>query len=175
MKQLLDKIELFTKNPETAEVWASGNEHEIWKKMPSPRVRERLGRNSLDPVYKYFSEEGAHAPFTAMRPRLRKKSGGPEEAPEIAIMIGGMKDPTRQKSILIYCIQLGGQAIAMTQRAFADRFHDLDIANMVTKLTSDTNALYNHFLDSFDRSSVDMEPLKPPIAVLQRMHDCGEI
>jgi hypothetical protein len=128
--EILDKIELFTKSPETAEVWASGNEGEIWKKLSPPRVREKLGRNSLDPVYKYFSEEGSHATFTAMRPRLRKKSGGSGEIPKIAIMIGGMKDPARQMSILIYCIQLGGQAIVMTQKAFADRLHDLDILNM---------------------------------------------
>jgi aminoglycoside phosphotransferase len=78
-------------------------------------------------------------------------------------------------SILIYCIQLGGQAIVMTERAFADRIHDLDITNMVTKLTADTNVFYGHFLDSFDRSSSDMEPLKVQIAVLQRMRDRGEI
>ena len=173
--EILDKIELFTKSPENADVWASGNEHEIWKKLSPPRVREKLGRNNLDPVYKYFSEEGSHATFTAMRPRLRKRSGGTKETPEIAIMIGGMKDPARQMSILIYCIQLGGQAIVMTQKAFADRLHDLDITNMVTDLTSDTNVFYVHFLDSFDRSSLDMEPLKIPIAVLQRMRDRGDI
>jgi hypothetical protein len=173
--EILDKIELFTKKPETAELWASGNEREIWKKLSPPRVREMLGRDSLDPVYKYFSEEGSHATFTAMRPRLRKKSGIPGETPKIAIMIGGMKDSARQMSILIYCIQLGGQAIVMTERAFADRLHDLDITNMVTKLTADTNVFYGHFLDSFDGSSVDMEPLKVQIAVLQRMRDRGEI
>jgi len=173
--EILDKIELFTKRPETAELWASGNEHEIWKKLSPPRVREMLGRNSLDPVYKYFSEEGSHATFTAMRPRLRKRSGASGEIPKIAIMIGGMKDSARQMSILIYCIQLGGQAIVRTEQAFADRLHDLDITNMVTKLNADTSAFYGHFLDSFDGSSVDMEPLKIQIAVLQRMRDRGEI
>jgi hypothetical protein len=173
--EFLDKIELFTKKPKTAELWASGNEREIWKKLSPPRVREMLGRDSLDPVYKYFSEEGSHATFTAMRPRLRKQSGVSEETPKVAIMIGGMQDPARQMSILIYCIQLGGQAVVMTQRAFADRLHDLDITNMVTKLTADTNAFYGHFLDSFDFSSVDIEPLAIQIAVLQRMRDRGEI
>ena len=150
--EILDKIELFTKKPETAELWASGNEREIWKKLSPPRVREMLGRDSHDPVYKYFSEEGSHATFTAMRPRLRKKFDVSGETSNIAIMIGGMKNSARQMSILIYCIQLGGQAIVMTERAFADRLHDLDITNMVTNLTADTNAFYGHFLDSFDGS-----------------------
>ena len=90
-------------------------------------------------------------------------------------MIGGTKDSARQMSILIYCIQLGGQAIVMTERAFTDRLHDLDITNMVTQLTADTNKFYGHFLDSFDRSLSSMEPLKIQIAVLQRMRDHGEI
>ena len=173
--EILDKMELFNKKPETAELWASGNEREIWKKLSPPRVREMLGRDSLDPIYRYFSEEGSHATFTAMRPRMRKQSGVSGETPKIAIMIGGMRDSARQMSILIYCIQLGGQAIVMTERVFADRLHDLDITNMVTKLTAETNAFYRHFLDSFDGSSVDMEPLKVQIAVLQRMRDRGEI
>jgi hypothetical protein len=173
--EILDKMELFTKKPETAELWVSGNEREIWKKLSPPRVREMMGRDSLDPVYKYFSEEGSHATFTAMRPRLRAQSGISGETPRIAIKIGGIKDSARQMSILIYCIQLGGQAIVMTERAFADRLHDLDITNMVTKLTADTNVFYGHFLDSFDRSSSDMEPLKVQISVLQQMRDRGEI
>jgi len=173
--EILDKIELFTKKPETAELWASGNEREVWKKLSPARVREMLGRDSLDPVYKYFSEEGSHATFTAMRPRLRKQSSVSGETPKIAIMIGGMKDSARQMSILIFCIQLGGQAIIMTERAFSDRLHDLDITNMVTKLTADTNAFYGNFLDSFDGSSVDMEPLKVQMAVLQQMRDRGDI
>jgi len=168
--EILDKIELFTKHPEHAEVWASGDEREIWKRLSPPRVREKLGRDSLDPVYKYFSEEGSHATFTAMRPRLRKKPGG-----EIAIMMGGMKDPARQMSILIYCIQLAGQGIIMTQKTFADRLHDVDITDMVTKLTADTNIFYGHFFDSFDRSSVDMEPLNIIVAVLQVMRERREI
>ncbi len=172
--EILDKIELFTKKPETSEIWASGDEHEIWKKLSPPRVRELLGRDSLDPIYRYFSEEGSHATFTAMRPRLREQSDV-RETPEIAIMIGGTKDSARQMSILIYCIQLGGQAIVMTERAFTDRLHDLDITNMVTQLTADTNKFYGHFLDSFDRSLSSMEPLKIQIAVLQRMRDHGEI
>jgi hypothetical protein len=98
-----------------------------------------------------------------------------EETPEIAIMVGGMKDPARQMSILIYCIQLAGQAIIATERAFADRLHDLDITNMVTQLTADTNMFYGHFFDLFDRSSVDMEPLNVQFAVLQQMRDRGEI
>jgi hypothetical protein len=134
-----------------------------------------LGRDSLDPVYKYFSEEGSHATFTAMRPRLRKRSELPGDIPKIAIMIGGMKDPARQMSILIYCIQLGGQAIVMTERAFADRLHDVDITNLVTKLTADTNAFYGHLLDCFNESSIDMKPLEVQIAVLKKMRDRGEI
>lgn len=173
--EILDKIELFTLKPENAELWASGNEREVWKKLSPPRVRELLGRDSLDPVYKYFSEEGSHSTFTAMRPRLRKQSAVSGGDSRIAIMIGGMKDQARQMSILIYCIQLAGQAIVMVERAFSDRLHDVDITNMVTKLTAETNVFYGQFLDSFDRTSSNVEPLEIQLAVLQTMRDRGEI
>jgi hypothetical protein len=90
-------------------------------------------------------------------------------------MIGGMKDPARQMSILIYCIQLAGQANIMVERAFSDRLHDGDITNMVTQLTAETNVFYGHFFDSFDRSSSNIEPLAIQLAVLQGMRDRGEI
>jgi len=173
--EILDKIELFTQKPENAELWASGNEREVWKKLSPARVRELLGRDSLDPVYKYFSEEGSHSTFTAMRPRLRKQSDIPGDVPKVAIMIGGMKDPARQMSILTYCIQLAGQAIIMAERSFSDRLHNADITNMVTQLTAETNVFYGHFFDSFDRSSSNIEPLAIQIAVLQGMRDRGEI
>jgi len=173
--EILDKIELFTRRPENAELWASGDEREVWKKLSPPRVRELLGRNSLDPVYRHFSEEGSHSTFTAMRQRLRNRSDTAGKAQKIAIMIGGMKDPARQMSILIYCVQLAGQAIIMAERAFSDRLHDADIANMVTQLTAETNVFYGHFFDTFDRSSSNIEPLVIQLAVLQRMRDRGEI
>jgi hypothetical protein len=110
-----------------------------------------------------------------MRPRLRKQSDIPGDVPKVAIMIGGMKDPARQMSILIYCIQLAGQAIIMAERSFSDRLHDADITNMVTQLTAETNVFYGHFFDSFDRSSSNIEPLAIQLAVLQRMRDRGEI
>jgi hypothetical protein len=137
--EILDKIELFTKKPENAELWVSGDEREVWKKLSPPRGRELLGRDSLDAVYKYFSEEGSHATFTAMRPRLRKRSDNHGETPRTAIMIGGMKDIARQMSILIYCIQLASQAILMAEQGFSDRLHDPDITNIVTQLTAETN------------------------------------
>jgi hypothetical protein len=40
--EILDKIELFTMKPETAELWASGNEREIRKKLSPPHVMEML-------------------------------------------------------------------------------------------------------------------------------------
>ena len=173
--EILDKIELFTKQPEEADIWASGNEHEVWKKLSPPRVREKLGRSNLDHVYRYFSEQGAHATFTATRQRLRLTKDESKEPREIAIKLGGVKDRVRQTSVLIYCIQLAGNGIVKAQSAFTDRLDDVDITEMVTKLTNETNIFYGHFLDRFDRSNVDMEPLEIVISVLQKMRDRGEI
>ena len=78
-------------------------------------------------------------------------------------------------AIMRSSIQLAGQAIVMAERAFSDRLHDVDITNMVTQMTAETNVFYGHFFDSFDRSSSNIEPLVVQLAVLQGMRDRGEI
>jgi hypothetical protein len=47
--------------------------------------------------------------------------------------------------------------------------HDVDITEIVTNLMDTTNVFYCHFFDTFDRSNIDMEPLKIVMEVLQSM------
>jgi len=172
--EILDKIELFTRFPELVDIWGSGNEDEIWKKLAPPRVREKLGRDSRDPMYKYFSQEGPHATFTAMQPRLRKKHGSSEDEMKIAIMIGGTREPARQVSILIYCILVTTQAIIKAATVFEDRLNPEDVTHLVTSTTEDCFAFFGRFLDSVDRSKDDITSLEVILASWQKMRDDGQ-
>jgi hypothetical protein len=150
--EILDKIELFTKSPELVEIWGSGNEKEIFEKLAPPRVRERLGRDSRDPMYKYFSEQGSHATFTAIQPRLRMKKAPSSEDVGIAITLGGKREPARQISILIYCILVTTQALIKAVPAFGDRLNPEDLTQMIMSTNQQCASFFGRFLDSVDRS-----------------------
>jgi hypothetical protein len=86
--EIVDKVELFTKKPKEADIWVSGDERAIWKKLAPARVREKLGRNSFDPLYQYFSAQGSHSTFTAMQSRVRRKNKAEGESLKVSILIG---------------------------------------------------------------------------------------
>jgi hypothetical protein len=173
--EILDKIDLFTQYPELVEVWGSDNEEEIWKKLAPPRVREKLGRDSRDPMYTYFSREGSHATFRAMQPRLRKTTGSSEDDARIGMMLGGRREPARQVSILIYCILVTTQAIVKSATVFEDRLNPEDVTQLVTSATKKCFSFYGRFLDSVDRSKDDVAPLEIILASWQAMREKGQL
>jgi hypothetical protein len=173
--EILDKVELFIRFPEFVEIWASGNDKEVFEKLAPPRVREKLGRSSRDPMYKYFSEEGSHATFAAMQPRLRKKQDTASDDMEIAITVGGRKDPTRQVSILIYCILVTTQAIIKAATAFDDRLNVEDVTQLVTTVNEECSTFFGRFLDSVDRSKDDVAPLEIILASWKKMRENGQL
>jgi hypothetical protein len=173
--EILDKIDLFTQYPVLVEIWTSDNEDEIRKKLAPARVREKLGRDSRDPMYNYFSREGTHATFRAMQPRLRKMTGSSEDNTRIAMVIGGRRDPARQVSILIYCILVTTQAIIKSATVFEDRLNPTDVTQLVTAASEDCSTFFRRFLDSVDRSKDDVAPLEIILASWQKMRDKGQL
>jgi len=171
--EILDKIELFTRFPEFVEIWGSNDDDEIWRKLAPARVREKLGRDSRDPMYRYFSQEGSHATFRAMQPRLRKKQGASEDEKKIAIMFGGVREPARQVSVLIYCILVTTQAIIKAATVFEDRLNPQDVTQLVASATDDCFAFFGRFLDSVDRSKDDITSLEIILASWQKMREDG--
>jgi len=173
--EILDKIDLFTQFPEFVEIWGSDNEDEIWKKLAPPRVREKLGRDSRDPMYTHFSREGSHATFRALQPRIRMIAGSSDDDSEIALMLGGRRDPARQVSILIYCILVTAQAIIKCANVFEDRLNPTDVAQLVTSVNNDCSAFFRRFLDSVDRSKESVGPLEVILASWESMRKNGQL
>ena len=173
--EIIDKIELFDRFPKYVEVWASENDKEVWEKLAPARVREKLGRNSRDPMYKYFSEEGSHATAKALQQRLRNKHRPVDTEMEIAIMVGGMRDPARQVSILIYCILITTQAIIKAANIFEDRLNPEDVTQLVTSTTRECFALFGDLLDSVDPSKEDITSLEIILSSWRAMRESGEL
>lgn len=60
-----DLLDLFAEQPEQAKKWITTDRP--WVDFAPATVRERLGRDRLDPVHSYFSEAGSHPRFQGAR------------------------------------------------------------------------------------------------------------
>lgn len=121
--EIVDKVELFGKQPEMAEIWASGDEeHEIWKKLSPPRVRVLLGRDNKDPIYAHFSAQGAHPTFTATRTRTTKKDHVAGVL-NVGIGVGGKRNQAEQVALMHYCIMLANLCTMHATLAFPDELN----------------------------------------------------
>ena len=157
--EISDKIELFTKQPEQAEIWIAGNEREVWKKLAPPRVREKLGRSSFDPLYQYFSEQGSHSTFTAMQSRVRRRSNTGNQRLGITMMIGGIPDRGRQLSILMYATLLTNIALHRAVFAFAERLNGEDAAQIITSSNEACFGLIERIFSLAKELPMDLSPL----------------
>ena len=165
--EILDKIELFGEKPQFAALWMSGDEHAIWKKLSPARVREQLARDafdpskkSYDPLYEYLCEQGTHSTFTALKSRFRAKREPLEGGLNIAFIIGGYNSPSREISILMYCIMLTNLAIMKAFAAFEKHLNLEDICSLVLAVSDDTFNFFNDFLGATDQSHYDRQPLE---------------
>lgn len=165
--EILDKVELFGEKPDLAELWMSGDENAIWKKLSPARVREQLTREafdpskkSYDPLYGYLSEQGAHSTFTALKSRFRAERKPGDGGLGIAFIIGGFASPSREISILMYCIMLMNLGIMKAFAAFPDHLNLEDVYGMVMQVSDDTFKFFNEFLGTIEHSNYDKKPLE---------------
>ena len=89
--EIVDKLELFHKQPEWIKLWASGDEKKIWKELRPAAVRTKLGNPKNDPLYSFFSSLGPHGTFESVQVRMVKqvKIDTPDERMKVRISVGG--------------------------------------------------------------------------------------
>lgn len=85
----LDKVELFRRKPEWAEVWAGKDEKKKWNELRPAEVRKKLGKNKYDPIYVLFSSLGPHGTFQAVQVQAARKVRVSEKRPSFTFWIGG--------------------------------------------------------------------------------------
>jgi len=165
--EILDKVELFGEKPDLAELWMSGDEKAIWKKLSPARVREQLTREafdpskkSYDPLYECLSAQGTHSTFTALKSRLRAQREPGDGGLGIVFTIGGFTSPRQEISILMYCIMLMNLGIIKALAAFPDHLNLEDVYGMVMSVTDDTFNFFNEFLGTIEHSDYNKQPLE---------------
>lgn len=126
-------------------------------------------------MYKYFSEGGSHATFTALQPRLRMKQPPTAEDPGIAVTLGGRRDPARQVSIVIYCILVMTQALIRAVEVFEDRLNAEDTTKLVSSTNRECAAFFGRFLDSVGQMDEDLTPLRTILSSWQAVRDKGPL
>ena len=88
--EILNLIELFDKQPKWAQLWATGNDKEVWKDLRPAAVRKKLGTPKQDPMYSFLSEHGSHGTFRGLQARsLRVDRNNAEEKKSFRIWVGG--------------------------------------------------------------------------------------
>ena len=159
--EILDKVELFGEKPDLAELWMSGNEQAIWRKLSPARVREQLTRGtfdptkkSYDPLYEYLSQQGSHSTFTALKSRFRahKETDG---TLGIAFVVGGFSQPSREISILMYCIMLANLAIMRAVSAFPRFLNPDEVTSLVIAVSDETFGFFSEFLAQIDQGGYE--------------------
>jgi hypothetical protein len=180
--EILDKVELFGEKPEMAELWMSGDEKAIWEKLSPARIREQLTREafdpnkkSYDPLYQYLSEQGTHSTFTALKSRFRAKRKPGEGGLGIAFIIGGFSSPSREISILMYCIMLTNLAIMKAFATFRNYLNLEDVHGLVIGVSDDTFKFFSDFLGTIEQSDYDKQPLEILLAAWLQMRDSAPL
>lgn len=90
--EILDKIELFYKQPKWAELWASDDEKRKIAELSPSAVRKKLGKPKYDSIYAFFSSLGPHGTFRSVQTTGGMRKERSEKGnPRITLWIGGTK------------------------------------------------------------------------------------
>lgn len=89
VSEILDKIELFLEQPRWAELWATGDDKEVWNELKPSAVRKKLGRPKYDELYSLFSELGPHGTFKGLQARSARSAKEGLPRPLLHIWVGG--------------------------------------------------------------------------------------
>ena len=125
--EALDKIELFHKEPEWAKLWANENpkeERRRLKELSPVSVRKKLGRDTYDPFYSFFSEFGPHGTFRGIKTRSARKKEVVDGKPEIRFWIGGCPFEHNTISVntyLLYALDMMLINIGVTYSQFLNK------------------------------------------------------
>src|SRR5208282_5002630 len=100
---LLEKVELFLKQPRWADVWAGGDKKKILKELSPGEVRAKLGKPKFDLAYSMLSELGSHGTFEGVRRRVVKKPTQ-NNRPQVGIWVGGVPWDSEVVVSISFCV-----------------------------------------------------------------------
>lgn len=143
----LDKVELFRRKPEWADVWAGSDEKLKWNELRPAEVRIKLGKDKYDPMYGLFSSLGIHGSFKAVQIQSARKVRKNEERHLINFWVGG--NPFEHNTVWVnaFGIYAVYSVLLQTMRSFGQYIHSEEGEKILeTIFTELKNYNLNYFL-----------------------------
>lgn len=143
--EILDKLELFDKQPAWAAKWADDEQKDVWRELSQPEVRKKLGKKKWDSLSSHLSELGTHATFSGIQRRTSKSEVLDSEMPKFGLAVG----PVRSHEAVIFAnsvaIVAAGAAILGATVALK---HRLNAEESIQVVREAIRAIDSH-LDSY--------------------------
>ncbi|HYE09730.1 MAG TPA: hypothetical protein VEF53_06080 [Patescibacteria group bacterium] len=160
----MDKIELFHKQPEWAEIWASEkpeDKKKILFELSPKGVRVKLGKPNYDPMYSMFSELGTHGAFKGIQVRtgiIRKTNG--RERDTMKFWMGGCPFEDNiiwTNSFLLY---ITGMILFSVTKIYAEYLLEEEVENILKEYARDMKKVNEDFIIPWaSEQGLDVEPL----------------
>jgi hypothetical protein len=159
--EILDKIELFHKNPEYAQLWVSGPDKKVRKELRPSAVRGRLGKPKFDPVYSFFSELGPHGTFKGLQARgARTNSPSEEGRPRFRLWVGG--SPLRHHVVWTNsaCVDAALTTLVKCVKVFAQYLNEEEMRHVLdSSLELQNRFVREHYVKWVESVGLDPKPL----------------
>lgn len=157
--EILEKVELFHKKPEWAEVWAGTDEKTILRELSPSAVRKKLGKAKFDPVYSFFSELGTHGTFHGVQARVAKKESDVASV-GVTVWFGGVPRQDQVVLSLSYCLSAAVSVLLMAVGVFMDRLNEQEaVQKLDAAVTKAVNFETDYFAEWAAMSGMDVQPL----------------
>lgn len=156
---LLEKVELFLKQPTWAEVWGSDDKRKILKELSPAAVRTKLGKPKFNAMYSLLSEISAHGTFEAIK-RRTSMTRRPNTRPNIGIRIGGVPWDSEVVASISCCIIAAMSTLIMAVGTWEDRLHIEEVSELLKVRSTETTAfLQKYFVGSMNEAGMDTSEL----------------
>ena len=152
---LLDRAELFSREPGLAEVWGGADKRKILKELQPGSVRAKLGKPRFDPVYDFFTERGMHGTFAAVRQRSvqRERSNANRS---FAVWLGGVAWDREVDLAVSCCILNALLTLTTVAKVYWIRLHNEELATTIkNKADSAQGFLQEHLVKPVRESRLE--------------------
>jgi hypothetical protein len=134
--EILDKIELFDKQPEWAELWVKGEEKDLLRELSPSAVRKKLGEPKHDPIYSFFSQLGPHGTFVGLQARgYRYRQPPDESAKHFRIWVGGSPMVHHIVWTNSYCVHMALATLMKSIKVFEDSLNTGEMTRVMDSAT----------------------------------------
>jgi hypothetical protein len=159
--ETLDKIKLFTEQPQWAQVWASGDQKKIWNELRPKAIRKKLGKPHEDPIYSYFSKLGTHATFSGVKARTAYRPPRTKNADYgVTIWVGGVDKEEHLAFAVSYAIMATVSVLFSAIGTYVERLNEQDVMhNLDEAVETALNFMRDHFVVWAKQTGMDVESL----------------